>query len=145
MNDSNSDVNFDKVESVESNASYSSRQTHSHSTYDDFGEPVYNLGNMSREDVSQKKLIAALLAIFLGSLGIHKFYLEAKEAGVIMLALTLGSAILGSLLLVVFIGLLILPIAGLVSLVGLAEGIYYITKSDEQFYKENIIEKRPWF
>src|SRR5689334_20133589 len=46
-------------------------------------------------DVSSRKLIAGLLGIFLGSLGVHKFYLGQTQAGIIMLAVTLGGWFLG--------------------------------------------------
>ena len=45
--------------------------------------------------MAQKKLIAGLLAIFLGGLGVHKFYLGNTQPGVIMLAATIGGFTIG--------------------------------------------------
>ena len=61
---------------------------------------------------------AGLLAIFLGVFGVHKFYLGYHTTGFIMLGVT----ILGSLL---TIGIA----AGVVWLIGVIEGIIYLTKS----------------
>ena len=80
----------------------------------------------------KNKIAAGLLAIFLGTLGIHKFYLGYTSAGVIMLLVTL----LGSL---VLIGPLVMAV------IALIEGIIYLTKSDEQFYLTYVAGKRAWF
>ena len=69
----------------------------------------------------KSKIAAGLLAIFLGSLGVHKFYLGYTTAGIVMLLITL----FGSLLF--FLGPLVM---GIISLV---EGIIYLTKSDDTF------------
>ncbi len=73
---------------------------------------------------AEKKVPAGILAILLGSLGIHKFYLGYTEEGVIQL-------ILGS----IFIG----------GLIGLIEGIIYLTKSDEDFAATYVTGKKGWF
>ena len=73
-----------------------------------------------------------MLAIFLGGLGIHKFYLGYTTQGIILLLVT----ILGALLL---IGPLI---TGVISLI---EGIIYLTKSDEDFYNIYVVNKKEWF
>ncbi len=81
-----------------------------------------------------KKIVAGILAILLGSLGIHKFILGYQKEGIIMIAVTL---VLG-----VFtcgIG------ASLMGLIGLIEGIIYLTKSDEEFYNTYQVGKKPWF
>jgi TM2 domain-containing membrane protein YozV len=83
-----------------------------------------------KSEVSQKKLIAGILAILLGSLGVHKFYLGMTTPGIIMLLVTLltcgaGGAITG--------------------IIGIIEGILYLTKSDEDFEKTYLIEKKQWF
>lgn len=79
---------------------------------------------------SSKRILAGVLAILLGSLGIHKFVLGLTTPGVIMLLLTLctcgfGGAVMG--------------------VIGLVEGIIYLTKSDEEFYQCYIVEQRGWF
>ena len=80
----------------------------------------------------KSKVAAGLLAIFLGGLGIHKFYLGYTTQGIILLLVT----ILGALLLV---GPLI---TGVISLI---EGIIYLTKSDEDFYNIYVANKKEWF
>ncbi|SEI93983.1 TM2 domain-containing membrane protein YozV [Deinococcus reticulitermitis] len=103
-------------------------------------------------DVAQKKLIAGLLGILLGSLGIHKFYLGMNNAGLIMLGLNLGVWVVAwilTLLTIGFGGIILLPLAALISgavgLVGLIEGILYLTKSDADFQRDYVIGKRQWF
>ena len=81
----------------------------------------------------KSRIVAAILAILLGALGIHKFYLGMQKEGIIMLAICLvGSIVAG-------IG----PM--LMGLVGLVEGIIYLTKSDAQFQEEYVIGKKAWF
>jgi len=77
----------------------------------------------------KNKIAAGLFGILLGGLGIHKFYLGYTKEGVIMLAVSVLS--LG-----------ILP--GVVGLIGLFEGILYLTKSDEEFYTTYVANRRPW-
>lgn len=81
---------------------------------------------------SKSKIAAGLLAIFLGTLGIHKFYLGYTQAGIIMLLVSL----LGSLLI---IGPLVMGV------IALIEGIIYLTKTDEQFYLTYVVGRKPWF
>jgi TM2 domain-containing membrane protein YozV len=72
-------------------------------------------------------------AIVLGGLGVHKFMLGYKRAGVIMLLI----GVLGWF-----------PFAIptlLVSLVGLVEGIIYLSKSDEEFEATYVQGRREWF
>lgn len=88
----------------------------------------------STGQVGQKSKIAAgLLAILLGGLGIHKFYLGYAGAGIIML------------LLFIF-GFILLGIPSIIiSVIALVEGIIYLTKSDEEFYETYEVGKRSWF
>ena len=81
-------------------------------------------------DTSNKRIVAGVLAILLGSLGIHKFVLGYQKEGIIMLVISFLS-----------FGIL----AGLVALVGLIEGIIYLTKSDEEFYQIYQVGSKPWF
>ena len=85
-----------------------------------------------------KKILAGILAIILGSLGIHKFVLGYQKEGIILLAVTL----IGFVLSCVGIGVFMVWITGLI---GLIEGIIYLTKSDEDFYNTYQAGKKPWF
>lgn len=68
---------------------------------------------MASEEAKQKKLVAAILGILLGGLGIHKFYLGYITAGIIQIILSF--------------------FCGIGSLIGLIEGIIYLTKPDDEF------------
>ena len=81
-----------------------------------------------------KKVLAGVLAILLGVFGIHKFVLGYTKEGVIILVITL------------ILGALTCGAAGwLMSVLGLVEGIIYLTKSDEEFYNTYQVGKKPWF
>lgn len=79
-------------------------------------------------------IAAALLAIFLGTLGIHKFYLGYNQAGFIMLAVS----ILGSL----FTFGLAAMVMGLIAFI---EGIIYLVKSQQEFDSIYVYNKKEWF
>ncbi|WP_407569881.1 TM2 domain-containing protein [Deinococcus altitudinis] len=98
-----------------------------------------------QSDVAQKKLVAGLLGIFLGSLGVHKFYLGMNQPGVIMLVCTVAGYLLFTLLAIILIGFIFLLLPAAVGLVGLIEGILYLTKSDADFQREYIVGKKAWF
>lgn len=87
------------------------------------------VGNQAQ---SKSKLAAGLLAIFLGGLGIHKFYLGYTTQGIILLLVT----IFGALLLV---GPLITAV------ISFIEGIIYLTKSDEDFNNIYVVDRKEWF
>ena len=106
---------------------------------------------LGSSDVSQKKLIAGLLGIILGSLGVHKFYLGMTTPGLIMLGVNVGVWVLALLLglLTLGVGLIVtVPLASLVSgaigLLGLVEGILYLTKSDADFQRDYVVGKKSW-
>ena len=81
----------------------------------------------------KQKIVAGLLAIFLGWLGIHKFYLGYQKEAIIMLCCgVLGFFICG------------IPTT-VVSVIGLIEGILYLTKSDADFKATYVDNKKPWF
>ena len=61
---------------------------------------------------SKSKMTAALLAIFLGSFGLHKFYLGQVTWGLLYLFLFWSSISM---------------------ILGFIEGIYYLTMSDKDF------------
>ena len=90
------------------------------------------------QDANSKKLLAGILAIILGHLGIHKFVLGYNTEGIIML--TLG--IIGYITACFFIGYLIIAATGLI---GLIEGVMYLTKTDQDFFNTYIRNKKAWF
>ena len=85
--------------------------------------------------VGEKDHVAAgLLALFLGWLGVHKFYLGYNTSGFIML----GTSILG--------GILTLSVASwAIWVIAIVEGIFYLSKSQSEFEQMYVINKREWF
>lgn len=98
-----------------------------------YQQPQYQQG-ASGQVGAKSKIAAGLLGIFLGGLGIHKFYLGYTQAGVIMLVVTLVG------------GILTLGVAAAVmGIIGLIEGIMYLVKSDYDFYQTYEIGQKQWF
>ena len=84
--------------------------------------------------IAKDHVAAGLLAIFLGMLGVHKFYLGYNTAGFVMLAVT----ILG--------GIFTLSIASwVVWVIAVIEGVIYLTKSQSDFEQIYVMSKREWF
>lgn len=82
---------------------------------------------------AEKKLPAGLCGILLNGLGIHKFILGYTNEGIIMLATFL-------------VGIVLCGIPSIIiSVVGIIEGIIYLTKSDEEFVQTYIEGKKGWF
>lgn len=79
---------------------------------------------------ADKKIIAWIFAIVLGALGVHKFILGYTKEGIIMLLITILS-----------LGML----GFVMGIIGLIEGILYLTKSDEEFVATYIQSKKTWF
>ena len=70
------------------------------------------------------------MAILLGSLGIHKFYLGYTKSGVIMLLVSLLTFGIG---------------AAVMEVIGIIEGIIYLTKTDQEFYQIYEAQQKEWF
>jgi TM2 domain-containing membrane protein YozV len=79
---------------------------------------------------AEKKIVAGILAILLGGLGIHKFYLGYNTPGIIMLLVTVLTCGFGG---------------AVMAIVGLIEGIIYLTKTDEEFVATYVTGKKEWF
>jgi TM2 domain-containing membrane protein YozV len=77
-----------------------------------------------------KRVISGILGILLGALGIHKFILGYTTEGIVMLLLSVVTCGIG---------------AWLMGLIGLIEGIIYLTKSDEEFINIYQSNKKGWF
>ncbi len=87
----------------------------------------------SSSSSEKSKIVAALLAFFLGGFGIHKFYLGCNTAGIIML-------------IVFLLGFVVLGIPTLViGLIAFIEFIVYIIKSDDDFQRIYVDNKKCWF
>lgn len=94
---------------------------------------IYPVGASTVAPGGKSKVAAGVLAILLGGLGVHKFYLGYSAAGVIML-------------LVFLFGWLLLFIPNyVICLIAFVEGVIYLTKSDEEFQQTYVDGKRPWF
>lgn len=77
---------------------------------------------------------AGLLAIFLGFLGVHKFYLGYSTQGFIMLAISVLGGILS-------IGLA----TSIIWIIAIVEGIIYLSKSQSEFEQLYVYGKHEWF
>lgn len=86
--------------------------------------------NPNSSESSNKKVVAGILGILLGALGIHKFILGYNKEGIIMLLVSLLTCGFGS------------PVMGII---GLVEGIIYLTKTDEEFQQIYLENKKGWF
>lgn len=75
---------------------------------------------------ADKKIVAGLLGILVGSLGVHKFVLGYTTEGLIQIGISVVTC-------------------GIGGIIGLIEGIIYLTKSDEDFVRTYIQSKRGWF
>ena len=78
------------------------------------------------------RLISAIIAVLLGLIGAHKFYLGYKSQGILMfLAGTVG-------------WLLIFP-PFISFVISIAEAFIYLSQTDQEFYDTYIAKERGWF
>jgi TM2 domain-containing membrane protein YozV len=75
---------------------------------------------------AEKKLAAGLCGILIGGLGVHRFILGDSTGGLIRIGISVITC-------------------GAGGIIGLIEGIIYLTKSDQQFVDEYVIGKKAWF
>jgi TM2 domain-containing membrane protein YozV len=69
---------------------------------------------------AEKKIAAGICGILLGCFGVHKFITGYTKEGIIQLIIIGG-------------------------IIGLIEGIIYLTKSDEEFARIYVQNKKGWF
>ena len=93
-----------------------------------------------RSEAASKKLAAGLTGILLGTFGVHKFVLGYTTPGIVMLAVSLASLVIG----IPTCGVT-WPVTGVMGVIGLVEGIIYLTMSDDQFYRTYMLGKKEWF
>jgi TM2 domain-containing membrane protein YozV len=79
---------------------------------------------------ADKKILAGILGIVVGAFGVHKFVLGYTTEGIIMLLITVLTCGIFA----------IVP-----SVIGIVEGIIYLTKSDEEFVMTYLQSKKGWF
>lgn len=94
-----------------------------------FPPPVVTSGQSSlaaHSGVQSKKTLTGIMGIVLGGFGIHKFILGYTTEGILQIVITIFTC-------------------GLGSLIGLVEGIIYLTKSDEEFVQTYQLNRRGWF
>ena len=75
---------------------------------------------------ADKKIAAGICGIVVGSLGVHKFILGYTTEGIIQLVISVLTC-------------------GAGGIIGIIEGIIYLTKSDEEFVRTYIQNKKGWF
>ena len=67
--------------------------------------------------MTSKRITAGVLAIVLGGIGVHKFYLGETGTGILYLCFSWT----------------MIP-----SIIGFIEGIIYLTKTDDEFYRRYV-------
>ena len=82
--------------------------------------------NNPKPQQENKKVVAGIFALILGSLGIHKFYLGYTQEGVIQIVISVITC-------------------GIGGIIPFIEGILYLVKSDEEFYQTYQVGKKGWF
>jgi len=89
---------------------------------------------MADNNANSKKILAGIMGIIFGAFGVHKFVLGYTVEGVIMLVVSVVGGIL----------LCGIPFA-VMGIIGLIEGILYLTKSDDEFNATYVAGKKKWF
>ena len=102
-------------------------------TQQPYGQP-YQQPYAQAAPNTKDHVAAGLLAIFLGSLGIHKFYLGYNTPGFIMLAVTIVGGIFS-------LGLSYLAMV----VISIVEGVLYLSKSQTEFEQIYVFNKKEWF
>jgi len=81
---------------------------------------------MSTVPGADKKVLAGVMGILFGGLGIHRFILGDTSGGLIRIVISVVTC-------------------GFGSVIGLIEGIIYLTKTDEDFVATYIEGNKAWF
>ena len=97
-------------------------------------QPPAPMYQPSREDWqargANKKVAAGICGILLGTFGVHKFILGYQTEGVIMLLVSVLSC---------------MTLGIIMQVIGIIEGIMYLTKSDEEFVRTYVEGRKGWF
>ena len=95
--------------------------------YGQYGQPMVQDWKTAGAD---KKVVAGVCGILVGWLGVHKFILGYRTEGIIMLLVSVLSC-----------GM----VAMVMQVIGIVEGIMYLTKSDEEFVRTYVYGRKGWF
>lgn len=77
-------------------------------------------------EVNSRKILCGLMGILFGGLGIHRFILGDTSGGLVRILISFVTC-------------------GIGSIIGLIEGIIYLTKTDAEFYQQYMVQKKAWF
>ena len=116
----------------EQNSGYDSTNRTTNENSDNFENQARNSANEFREGWNQvthnqenKKVLAGILAIVIGSLGVHKFILGYTQEGIIQIVANICTC-------------------GIASIIPFIEGILYLFMSDKQFDDTYVFGRKPW-
>ena len=84
--------------------------------------------------VNSNRIAAGICGIVLGGLGVHKFILGMNGPGIAMLLISVVGWFLTCGMASMVMGV-----------IGLIEGIIYLTRTDEQFYQDYVVGRKGWF
>ena len=84
----------------------------------------------ARTQAANNKMAAGICGILIGGFGVHKFILGMTTPGLIMVLVTVLTCGFGGIVM---------------GVIGIVEGIIYLTKSDEEFYQTYVVQKKQWF
>ena len=90
-------------------------------------------GNYEASEIQKAgrlRISAAVTAFLLAPFGVHKFVLGRIVSGIFMFLVSFLTCGYG-----------VLPMW----IIGIIEGIIYLTKSDEAFHQQYVVERRSWF
>ncbi len=87
----------------------------------------HSFPNGAAPQQESKRVLCGVMGILLGYLGIHRFILGDVTGGVLRILISL------------------LTCGAVGSVIGLVEGIIYLTKSDAEFIQTYQVQKRAWF
>ena len=86
----------------------------------------WNTPSYPKTQPENKKIVAGVLALLLGSLGIHKFILGYTTEGIIQIVISVVTC-------------------GIGGIIPFIEGIIYLVKTDEEFYQTYQVGQKHWF
>ena len=104
----------------------------------DFKSPPPQLNPHAYNPRAHNKIAAGICGILLGWLGVHKFILGYTGAGLIMLLVSILAPII-TCFTFGFLG------SSVMWIIGIIEGIIYLTKTDDDFVRTYVDGRREWF